>query len=405
MTNITEYLWCCQKLDDRIMKIAFTHPYCWPFVRRGNERNIDVMARYFNRRGHQVTTISSRPGRRGIEHDERGARILARPINIPGMSLLNISTAHTFYFTAINELRKLDIDIVHSLLFTDALAATSLSRRKGFATVFQMNGIAIPGMSCHRFPPEAAMYRRVLERSDALISCSEYIRSLVLEHYSKDSIVIPPMVDVDAFDIGTASRSERPNILAAGDFTVPSKGIRVLINAFPLVKQEVPELVLNLSGRMPERLISELTRGMPETTRKDIRMLGLGKTEDLPLLYSNATALVLPSMGEPSGTVLMEAWAAGTPVVTTNHGGVPEFVTESVGILFEPMTNGEQTDNTEGLAEAILKAIQLAQRPETADACREHARGFSTRRIGDRIEALYKRISTPTTIREHQSNQ
>lgn len=375
------------------MKIAFTHPYCWPFVRRGNERNIDVMAHFFSRRGHQVTTVSSRPGRRVVEHNQGGTRILARPIDIPGMSLLNINTTHTFCFTALKELRKLDIDIVHSLLFTDALAATSLARRRGFATVFQMNGIAIPGMSCHRFPPEVAMYRRVMQKSDALVSCSEFVRSLVLEHWGKDSIVIPPMVDVDAFGTAAACQTDRPNILAAGDFTVPRKGIRVLIQAFPLVKQQVPELVLNLSGRMPEQLIGELTRNMPESTRRDVRVLGLGKAEDLPQLYSDATALVLPSMNEPSGTVLMEAWAAGTPVVTTNHGGVPEFVTESVGVLFDPMSDGEEADNPEGLAEAILRVIHLAQRPETADACRDHARGFSPEVTGARIEALYRQIS------------
>ena len=375
------------------MKIAYTHPFCWPFVRRGNERNIDVMARYFTQHGHSVTTISSCPGPRSIEHDDRGTTILARPIHLPGMSLLNISTAHTFYFTALNELRKLDCDVVHSLLFADALAATTLARRKGFATVFQMNGVAIPGISCRRFPPEEAMYRRVMNKSDALITCSEYIRSMVQEHYGKDSIVIPPMVDVEAFDLGEVGQTERPTLLAAGDFTVPRKGIRVLIKAFALVKQHLPELILNLSGRMPEQLIAELAQSLPEKIRRDIRLLGLGKPEDLPRLYTDATVLVLPSMGEPSGTVLMEAWSAGTPIVTTNHGGVPEFVNDDVGVLFDPMTNDLETHNAEGLAEAILSAIKLAQRPETAAACRTHVRSFSGSSTGPIIKALYEKIS------------
>jgi glycosyltransferase involved in cell wall biosynthesis len=376
------------------MKIAYTHPFCWPFVRRGNERNIDVMARYFTRQGHDVTTISSHPGRRPVvEDDETGRRKLARAINLPGMSLLNISPAHTFYFTALNELRKNHYDVVHSLLFTDALAATTLAERKGFATVFQMNGVAIPGISCRRFPPEEAMYRRVMHRSDALITCSEYIRSLVLEHYGKDSIVIPPMVDVETFDLGRDGQTECPTLLAAGDFTVPRKGIRVLLKAFPLVKQQVPELVLNLSGRMPEQLVAELTHNLPVKIRDDIRLLGLGKPEDLPQLYTDATVLVLPSMGEPSGTVLMEAWSAGTPVVTTDHGGVPEFVNEDVGVLFDPMTDKFETDNAEGLAEAIIDAIKLAQRPETAAACRAHVRSFSGANTGPRIESLYRQIA------------
>ena len=49
------------------MKIAYTHPFAWPMVRRGNERNIDVMSRHFAARGHQVTSIASRPGARSVE--------------------------------------------------------------------------------------------------------------------------------------------------------------------------------------------------------------------------------------------------------------------------------------------------------------------------------------------------
>jgi glycogen(starch) synthase len=374
------------------MKIAYTHPFAWPMVRRGNERNIDVMSRHFASHGHEVTSISSHPGARVVEHDEGVTRILARSIELPGMSRLRIANTHTFFLAAWKELRRLDLDVVHSLLFTDALAATTLAPRQGFSTVFQMNGVAIPGLSCRRFPPEAAMYRRVMRSADALVTCSEFIRSLVLEHYGADSYVIPPMVDVAAFDTGDTYSVERPNLLAAGDFTVPRKGIRVLLEAFPLVKREIPDLVLNLSGRMPEKQITEYMLAMPENVRRDIRLLGLGQPEDLPRIYAEASALVLPSMGEPSGTVLMEAWSAGTPIVTTNHGGVPEFVTEEVGVLFEPKTDEDETRNAKGLAKAIFDVLQLAQQPGTTAACREHAGSFSAARTGEKIEALYKQI-------------
>ena len=374
------------------MKIAFTHPYCWPYVRRGNERNMDVMSRYFARQGHEVTTVSSRPGRREIERGEFGTRILASPVTIPGMSWLNIEPMHTFGFTAWRELRKLDVDVVHSLMFSDALAATRLAERRRFATVFQMNGVGLPGFSCRRFPPEAAIYHRVLATSDVRISCSEFVRGLVLEHYHADSIVIPPMVDVSAFAAARVPRAERPILIAAGDFTVPRKGIRVLLEAFPLVKREQPELILNLSGRMPEAFVEQAVARLPERWRGDVRLLGLGKTEDLPGLYAEANVLVLPAMSEPSGTVLMEAWAAGTPVVTTDHGGVAEFVEDSVGVLFDPLSDGIETRNAEGLAAAILQALRLGADPHTATACRQHAERFSETHIGPRIESLYRRL-------------
>jgi glycosyltransferase involved in cell wall biosynthesis len=375
------------------VKIAYTHPYCWPFVRRGNERTLDVMARHFTAQGHDVTTVSTRAGPREIEHGPAGTRILAPPLSLPGMSLLHVDPTHTFLLVALRELRLLDVDVVHSLLMPDALAAGWLAARRGFASVFQMNGVGLPGISCRRFPPEAAMYRRVLRSADALISCSEFVRALVLEHYYVDSLVIPPMVDVAAFACRSVRGPGRPYLLAAGDFTVPRKGIRALLEAFPLVKRSRPELELKLSGRLPERLVAELVQEMPPVIRDDVLILGLGQPADLPPLYAGAALLVLPAMGEPSGTVLMEAWAAGTPVVATRHGGIPEFVDASVGVLFEPGGNGHETRNADGLAEAIERGLRLAADPRTAEACRRHAHRFSSETIGPRIEAVYRSVS------------
>jgi glycosyltransferase involved in cell wall biosynthesis len=351
------------------------------------------MARYFTAQGHEVVTVSTRDGPREIERGAGGVRILARPLIAPGLSWLHVDATHTFFLVVLRELRGLDVDVVHSLLMPDALAATTLAPRRRFATVFQMNGIGLPGHSCRRFPPEAAMYRRVLRTADALISCSEYVRSLVLDHYQVDSVVIPPMVDVDSFDPGPARGAAPPYLLAAGDFTVPRKGIRVLLRAFPLVKRKRPELLLKLSGRMPDRLLRELMEEMPPQVRDDVHVLGLGRPEDLPPLYAGAAVLVLPAMGEPSGTVLMEAWAAGTPVVATRHGGIPEFVDRRVGVLFDPDTEGPETENTDGLAEAILRGLELAEDPSTTAACRRHAQRFSSSTIGPQIEALYRRIA------------
>ena len=43
------------------MRVVLTHPFCWPYVRRGTERNLEQLGRYLTARGHEVTTISTRP--------------------------------------------------------------------------------------------------------------------------------------------------------------------------------------------------------------------------------------------------------------------------------------------------------------------------------------------------------
>jgi L-malate glycosyltransferase len=98
---------------------------------------------------------------------------------------------------------------------------------------------------------------------------------------------------------------------------------------------------------------------------------------------------VLPSLGEPSGRVMIEAWASGTPVVASNDGGLPEFVNPEVGVLFDPKGNGQEATNEAGLADAILEGLVLSRTQRIRERCRAHAEQFSYETLGPKYEALY----------------
>jgi phosphatidylinositol alpha-mannosyltransferase len=351
---------------------------------------MDALAQYLVTRGHDVITVSTRPGPSGIETGPSGTRHLHRPLTLPFMDTLRIQPAHTFFFTAVRALRSLDADVVHSFYPSDALAAICIKRRARPRTVIQMNGVAIPGVSCYRWlPPEGAMYREALVRADGRIACSRFVQRLLAEHYGVDSDVITPPLPIEAFAVGEGPPDGRPTMVALADFDVRRKGVRVLVEAFALLKQEMPSARLRLSGRMSPALRSELLQSVPAAVGADIEVLGLGAVEDIPRLYREASLTVLPSMWEPSGTVLIESMASGTPVVGTNHGGIPEFVTPEVGVLFDPQTDGEETRNARGLAAAMLEGLALAARPGTRQRCREHSYQFGWDALGVRIQNLY----------------
>ena len=371
------------------MKIVLTHPFCWPYVRRGSERNLDNVARYLVSRGHEVITVSSHPNHGMTEITLSGKRILNRPYWFPVMERVHIQETHTFFFPAYRRLSSLDPDVVHSFFFTDALAAACARRHRKFRIVFQMNGIALPGISCRRFPPEAWMWRQALGRVDDRIVCSRFIGELLSKFYGRNYHVIYPPVEVADFPLGQGPPDGRPTILSVADFTVPRKGVRVLIDAFRLVKQSVPEALLRLSGRMPEALQAELLRDVPESVRRDIQILGLGKLGDVPELYRQASVMALPSMWEPSGGAMLEAFASGTPVVATNHGGLPEFMNQEVGVLFDPQSSDQETRNAPGLAEALVEGLRLAQTTGIRERCRAHVQQYSTHSIGPVLEKFY----------------
>jgi len=95
-----------------------------------------------------------------------------------------------------------------------------------------------------------------------------------------------------------------------------------------------------LEGRHPLDEISEA--GVP-----DVFLAGWRPQEALPDALNAADLLVLPSVAEQFGQVLVEAMACGLPVVATRVGGVPELVDERTGLLVKP-----------GSAEALRAGIE-----------------------------------------------
>lgn len=358
------------------MRIAITHPYCWPHVRRGNERNIEELAIYLTSRGHDVVTVSTNPGAARTEKTSYGPRVLSH-----GYSLrpLRLAEHHFFLYQAWRSLRELKVDAVHSWFFTDGLAANWARRTTGNRVVLQINGVPIPGVSCYnKFPPEASMYRASIRGADHRVVCSRFIADQLGEVYGATAEVIPPPVNMERYALGPGSGGAI-RLAAVGDFTVKRKGLRVLLEAFAKYRQGEPEAELRIAGNHPQ---------LPP--QAGVTFLGPQPSEAVTKLYQESSCLLVPSMWEPSGTVVIEALACGTPVVATRHAGIPEFVSPEVAALFDPLTNGEETMNAEGLAEAIEAGVVLSKANGIRERCREFANRFSFATLGPAIERAYR---------------
>lgn len=372
------------------MRIVLTHPYCWPYVRRGTERNVEVWYSYLLSRGYDARLLSTYfPGTQARPHDSN--KTLKAPLWFPSMGRLRLQPMHTFFFSVYNCLPALEPDIVHSFHFYDALAATLVrKRRKPMRVLMQMNGVPIPGVSCRRWlPPEYKLIRAAMRRADCRVVCSSFVRQLVQEFYGSDAHVLVPALDRALWPAGNGPRSEPAAVLAVANFDERRKGIRVLLRAFELLRHEMPTVELWLSGNLSPSVEKETLGPLPAELRSAITVFGLGRPEDLPVLYQKASVLALPSMWEPSGTVMMEAWLCGTPVVATRHGGLPEMFREGVGVLFDPKTDTEETTNAEGLAAALHEGIRLSAQPETRVNCRRHGETFTLETVGPQFERFY----------------
>jgi glycosyltransferase involved in cell wall biosynthesis len=104
---------------------------------------------------------------------------------------------------------------------------------------------------------------------------------------------------------------------------------------------------------------SGLERGYEEKVRKLVKALELqdkviftGFRKDIPDIMSTLDVLVLPSLKEPFGRVIIEALILGTPVVAANSGGIPEIIQNGrTGLLVPPK-------NPDELAKTIIKLLE-----------------------------------------------
>ena len=177
-------------------------------------------------------------------------------------------------------------------------------------------------------------------------------------------------VTPDEFLIGAVGRLE------------PVKGFSYFVRAARIVLDSLPSARFILAGDGAER---DSLEALAETLGPRFQFLDM--RDDVPALMAAMDLCVVPSINEGMGRVILEAGAAGTPVVATNVGGIPEVVKETVtGLLVRPR------DET-GIASAALSlAADATQRERMGKAARDHAQQFSLARMVEKIEALYEEL-------------
>src|SRR5829696_5386834 len=124
----------------------------------------------------------------------------------------------------------------------------------------------------------------------------------------------------------------RPRVLFVGRLT-PQKGVHTLVAAAGLL--EDPSVRVLLVGDGPER--KALEREAERIDAGDrVRFLGFFAHERLPAAMAHTDVLVLPSVYEELGTVLLEAMWAGLPIVASRTGGIPDVIEDGVNGLLVP---------------------------------------------------------------------
>lgn len=366
------------------LKIAVTSPIGWPYVRRGNRFTYEL-AVYLASQGHQVHYITSKPGRvsRGKRQENlqlKYHRLFGHPL----LSSLNIHFYETFVPVCLYSLSQETYDIVHCFLHVDAFAASLVKRFKRMALVPTLTD-GIPLYWPTRFGK--TMFSSVVKSASRFHAPSEFVRDCFKREFHTESEVIPPPVNTEHFTPCDKKDPGSTKILCTAALHVGSKGMDMLVKAFELLLGHIQNAVLQLSGHIDDGTKRKLLKSVCPKARKAIEIKGVGLQAALPMLYREASITVLPSLNEPFGMVMLESLASGTPIVGTRSGAIPEILTDpDIGVLFD------YADGAEGLCEAMLQCIELANDPGTPLRCRTFAEQYSWKVVGPKYEDMYYRI-------------
>lgn len=371
------------------LRISITHPTCWPEIRRGSERLLHDLSHFLADRGHDVTVISTIEGHTRTEADGPVKRhLIARHHPLPVRTRW-WNFFHAFGGQVRDHLLAERYDAVHCLNYHDAWGALRARRRGArFRLVYQLTGIPVRRYF-RRIPLDGLIFADVLRQADEVLAISHFALDRLRAEYGRPGLLVPaPTNTVPYRAAPKTSDPERPMILFVGDADEPRKGALLLARAFAVLAERGLVHSLDYSGRAGDAVRSAVLDAVPEVLRTRVTFHGLGRTDDLPALYARATVVVNPAIWEAQGMVLVEALAAGTPVVGCDHAGTPDIVSDArIGRLFAPAPAAQAADNLDGLVAAIEGALDLARLPETEARCRSHAATFDWERIGPTYEA------------------
>jgi phosphatidylinositol alpha-mannosyltransferase len=361
------------------VRVALVCPYAWDDP-GGVQVHVRELAPRLAERGHHVVVLAPVRDRA----DEPWVARVGRPVDVP----YNASNApidprpwSRRRVRAVLDRFAPDVVHVHEPLTPSTSMWATLESRAPLVATFHS------GASRSRlFDLAAPGLRRVARRIAVRIAVSEAAAAFVRERIGGSFEIVPNGVDVARFAAAVpADLGDGTKLLFVGRLD-ERKGFPTAVAAFAELAVDRPGLRLVVVGDGPDR---DAADGLPPDVRDRITFLGSVPNRDLPPIHAACDLFLGASVGgESFGIVLVEALAAGLPVVASDIPGYDEVVRDGLdGLLVPPRDPG-------ALAAAVARVLDdPALSASLASAGRDRARSFDWGVVTGRIEALYARAA------------
>lgn len=303
--------------------------------------------------------------------------------------------------SAVKRAREIRPDIIHS----HGIATT------GLAAINCAHELKVPAIaSFHTMVPEATHYltknegmQKILEDVawkylrwyygffDTVLVPSRYAEDMLRRKGISNTMVLPSGIDLEAFGSGDGEGVRKKHGLGKK---------KIILHVGRLVMEKNLDLLINeahsIINKQPNARFLVVGKGPSEEYYKNaVKMKGLAEyfifagfveKEALPDYYAAADVLAFPSRFDTQGIVVLEAMAAGTPVVVPKKSAAAELVEEG--------RSGHTFEEPVDFREKILMAME--NKGEMGKAAREAAKKYGKEEMVARLEKFYKaKISGP----------
>jgi len=228
------------------------------------------------------------------------------------------------------------------------------------------------------------LLKRIWTRASAIVACSEGLRERALKFLPSVAIdVIPNGVDLNHFRPASKETTEELKLLTVGRLSA-TKRVEMLIEAIDILNRRGRCVRLTIVGG--GGLLERLQRLVEEKRLSNIiNLTGRIEAEQMPDVYRQHDIFVSASMQEGMSNAMLEALAAGLPIVTTRCEGVDELISDN-GIVVEDV-------DAPGLVEAITKLAENQQAYKAmCIAARRKAENFGWDTVAAKYLQLYHRV-------------
>lgn len=366
------------------MKIALVSPYDYPYP-GGVTNHVRHLHREFTAMGHDVR-IMAPSSNRNLEREEDDVYRIGNVRRVPANgSIARITLSFRLSRRVREVLATEAFDVVHAheplmpslpptvLRYSDSLNVGTFHAYRG---------------SYYGYFYGRPVLRRVFGNLDARIAVSRSAKRFVRQYFMAPYRIIPNGVEVERFHPDVARPiaefdDGRPNVLFVGR-PEKRKGVGYLLRAYPQVKNAFPDarfIIVGAGDWQESRYRAYIDRH----SMRDIVIIGRVSDDDLPRYYRSAHVFCSPAVqGESFGIVLLEAMAAGRPIVASDIEGYSQVLTDGrEGMLVPPRDAGS-------VADAICRLLQDCDLAEAMGRNGlETASLYSWPRVAEQVMDLY----------------